>query len=1029
MPKALAGASMLGADAALWGIATVMSGGFAAAMAPFVNALVTPLLAGGVSMEAGAIAQALTQQRGMNITTRQPAQYRQIVYGTQRVGGVIVYQSTTGGKHDQFNMVIVLATHVIEAIENLYLDGRQVFWNSGTGNTTRNGYNFGGSAATGGGIDGDGTYIGPNGQHYNFGTLVYCEARFGDQAQDDVIGALTANDPAWATGAAGSPWLGGCAYVYLKVEYDAAMFPQFPEIRFTLHGKNDIYDPRTGLSGYSSNAALIVNDILSGPTWGLGDTTVNQAQLIAAANVCDETLACAPTTAYPAGSLTEARYAAAWHYDTSTPPGEAIKVFLQAMDGRLSRTGGEWFLWPAYYQGPTATLDENILLAPPEWLPYREPDKLINRVNGTYIAPNYPYNIAGDLYDANGWYDGSIQNNFPFAFQPTNFPQYAADYLHGYASDDYLNQDSGAVSSWSSTAAYAVGDVVLYGTGTSQIYRAIAASTNVAPFSAAVIWNPLTAYTTGAQVSCNGTLYTALAASTGAAPGTSPSDWQPAPWIPYSNQLPLELELKAVLSVSQAQRLAKIELLRNRWQGTGSLKMKIAGYALQAMDTFTQNFTPFGWTGKLLEVAGEPQWALEGGEVDNDGKVQSPPQLTVTVPVAETDTTVYEWSISEELTVYDVPTTVNQAPYIPAAPTAMSCTSGASTAVQGADGVVIPRVLVEWTDPLDVYVTQIQVQYRLNGTTQWIQSQNVAVGLGQAYVTGVVSGLAYDFQIRSLRANGATSAWTQQLNYTVSLSLSVSSTSGQPVAPAGTLVAQALSGGGAQILVAAFSWTPAGTTLYFTPSPSTITGLAQGQTYYVYFVDPSFAGGTIVPIATQNVADFQNKIGYLLIGTIMTPTYTPLYRPTSFSDVGGQTSLSPAYAYDGNILTSALVSGNWSYFFSTMETYLGDCIWSGFPAIALAAAANLNVTLQPLGPGGSSGTTGTITVIAHVGGTSTTLGTFTGAAATQTLQLSLPSGTNLGTVSLEVQAQSTNASPPANGTGNEAVYVYEIWVQ
>jgi hypothetical protein len=112
-----------------------------------------------------------------------------------------------------------------------------------------------------------------------------------------------------------------------------------------------------------------------------------------------------------------------------------------------------------------------------------------------------------------------------------------------------------------------------------------------------------------------------------------------------------------------------------------------------------------------------------------------------------------------------------------------------------------------------------------------------------------------------------------------------------------------------------------------------------------------------------------------------------------------------------------------------METYLGDCIWSGFPAIALAAAANLNVTLQPLGPGGSSGTTGAITVIAHVGGTSTTLGTFTGAAATQTLQLSLPSGTNLGTVSLEVQAQSTNASPPANGTGNEAVYVYEIWVQ
>jgi hypothetical protein len=1026
MSKAIAGAAMLGGAIGLSALAAFVDPALIAS--PFYDKAILALAMGGISMEAGAIAQALTQQRGMNITTRQPAQPRQIVYGCQRVGGVMVYESTTGGKNDQYNMCIVIATHQIQAIEALYLDGRKVYWNSGTGNTTRNGYNFGGSAATSGGIDGSGTYIGPNGQHYNFGTLVYCEARFGDQAEGDVIGGFTANDPNWAASASGSPWLGGCAYVYLKIEYDAAMFPQFPEIRFTIHGKEDILDPRTGLTGYTENPALIVNDILTGAAWGLGDSTVNRAQLIAAANVCDETLSCAPTVADPAGSLTEARYAASWHYDTSTPPGEAIKVFLEAMGGRLTRTGGEWFIWPAYWQGPTAAWDENVLLEPPKWNPYRKPDELINRVNGTYIAPNYPYNIAGDLYDANGWYNGSIQNNFPFAFQPTNFPQYAADTLHGYAGDQYLNEDSGATSVWSSATSYIAGAVVLAGTSNEQIFLAVEASTNVAPFSSAVTWNALIAYTTGAQVTYNGTLYTALASTTGNRPDISPTEWQVSPWIPYGNQLPLELELKAVLSVSQAQRLAKLKLMRNRQQGMGALKMKVAAYTMEAIDVFTMSFAQFGWSEYLLEVAGEPQFALEEGEVDEEGRIVSAPHFTVTVPVADTSSTVYEWSITEELTVYDVPSVLTGASSTPLAPTSMTLTSGASTAVIGADGQITPRVLVEWTDPPDGFVTDIQIQFRTAGSGSWQNGGSIPVGLGQGYVTGVVAGQAYDFQIRSVRANGAVSPWVQDLDYTVSLVLSVSATSGQIVAPPGTLVAQALSGGTAQILVANFSWTPAGTTLNFTPSPSTLTGLAQGQLYYVYFIDPTYAGGNITPIATQNAGDFLNKVGYLLIGSIVTPTYTPLYRPSGSSDVGAQSTYAPASAYDGNISTAALVSGNWSNFFS-FETFLGDCIWSGFPAIALGAAANLNVTLQPLGTGGSSGTTGTITVIAHVGGTSSTLGTFTAAAATQTLQLSLASGTNLGTVSLEVQATSTNASPPANGSGNVAAYVYEVWVQ
>jgi hypothetical protein len=250
MSKAIAGIAELGAAAALQfipGAGTVLS-----AMMLAKSAIVGSLVIAGIGSEAGAIADALSQNRGQGITTRQPAAYRGIVYGTRQVPGVMVYQSTTGSSYDQYNMVIVLAGHPCYAIQNLYLDGRKVFWNVGSdGNTTQNGFNFGGSANST-------QYIGPDGQHYNFGGLVYCKAEYGTQALGDVIGELTANDPNWATNSNGSPSLVGCTYVYLKIEYDTSMFPQFPEIRFTVSGNCNVYDPRTETYGFTENWALCV---------------------------------------------------------------------------------------------------------------------------------------------------------------------------------------------------------------------------------------------------------------------------------------------------------------------------------------------------------------------------------------------------------------------------------------------------------------------------------------------------------------------------------------------------------------------------------------------------------------------------------------------------------------------------------------------------------------------------------------------------------------------------------------------------
>ena len=147
----------------------------------------------GISNEAGAIASALGQHTGMGVTSHTPAAFRQIIRGEQRIGGQILYNSTTGSSKRQYNLVIALATHEIDSIVNLYLDGRRVIWQNGSnGNITRNGVNFGGTADPG-------QFIGPNGQKYTFGSEVFCKPYFGDQtALTGFCTDLQANDPTWS---------------------------------------------------------------------------------------------------------------------------------------------------------------------------------------------------------------------------------------------------------------------------------------------------------------------------------------------------------------------------------------------------------------------------------------------------------------------------------------------------------------------------------------------------------------------------------------------------------------------------------------------------------------------------------------------------------------------------------------------------------------------------------------------------------------------------------------------------------------
>lgn len=747
------------------GIALAAVGFFLPPVGILTASILTDLMVAGAGMAvtgaSSLIASALTSNRGMNITTRMAAGFRQIVYGTQRIGGTTIYQSTTGaggsGGTYVYNFAIVLATHEIDCVQNVYLDGRQVFWRSdgyasnvgagkvshpptttvtlaggavssitasggsgfanvaparyrvriygggGSGaaayatggpgawvvNVTAGGsgytsaptaevqgaYTFGGHSRSDDPDPASGGYhlgygIGPGGQHYNFDGKVYAEVRFGDQLPGDVIQELATNDYLWLSvpsGSTATPYVGGCAYMYLNVGRDAAMFPTYPEVRITINGKNRIYDPRTGQTTFTANWALCVADVLTDAQFGVGDPNVNQAQWIAAANVCDESV----TTSQGA----EARYTLNLHYDTSTSPGDALGMMMPCAAGRLSYIAGEWFIWPAYWQSSSFSFDESALIEAPTWNPYRSFRELINRVTGTYTAPNFPYSTAGNLYDHNGWYYGTKDNIWAFAFQPTNFPQYAADPLHGFSTDVFLTEDGGV-------------------------------------------------------------------------------------------QLPQEITLRGVLSIVQAQRVAKIILMRNRQQGSGTFHMGLGAWAMQETDVMQFTFNQMSWAAKYFEIArvdfiAEPAGG-EGGAVS----------LTAGVSVVETAPEVYEWSPGEELTPYDIAANPGAIDANPLPPTDVNLEDDTSTALVLANGSSIPRLLISWVPPDDVYVNiggHIQVQYQdalgmlLAGA--WIDAGLFGGDSTYCYIDGINSVTTLNARVRAIRGNGAMSDWAYYSNY------------------------------------------------------------------------------------------------------------------------------------------------------------------------------------------------------------------------------------------------------------------------
>ncbi len=234
------------------------------------------------------------------------------------------------------------------------------------------------------------------------------------------LGRSTQNANAMLIAETDGQWVNTCraqgrAMLYSVLRYDSTVYRSgLPNISAVVRGRR-VYDPRTGATGWSANAALCVADYITSD-FGLraGWDEIDLPALIAAANICDEEVSLA-------GGGTEPRYSCNGTFDLDEAPGRILERLLSSMAGTAIYTGGKWVIVAGAWVSPTVTLTENDLRGPVQVRANRAARDLFNGVRAVYVRPlaGYQPTDAPPLIDAQAINeDGGVEvyQDFQFDF-------------------------------------------------------------------------------------------------------------------------------------------------------------------------------------------------------------------------------------------------------------------------------------------------------------------------------------------------------------------------------------------------------------------------------------------------------------------------------------------------------------------------------------------------------------------------------------------------------------------------------------
>ncbi|WP_367863116.1 DUF1983 domain-containing protein [Pseudomonas guariconensis] len=269
-------------------------------------------------------------------SSKAPARF---ILGRVSTGGVLVWaQEQTGnqGNGEWVHLVYVLSEGAVDGLEKIYLGEEEI-----------------------------GTY----GEYASYELIVN---------PTQVNAFLKANCRDWKDSQIGR----GLSFVRLSLKHNAEKFPSgIPNVRFVVRGRRDLYDPRTGMTGYSENTALHLLWFLRARCKVPDDEIVFES-FASAANVCDEAVGNADGT-------TGVRYRTGCVIGADEQRTSVLQKLEESCAGQLIRVGGKWMLQAGAYYGPyDFEITEDMVIGTVSGSTEVGNDAAINIVTGTFIDPS-----------------------------------------------------------------------------------------------------------------------------------------------------------------------------------------------------------------------------------------------------------------------------------------------------------------------------------------------------------------------------------------------------------------------------------------------------------------------------------------------------------------------------------------------------------------------------------------------------------------------------------------------------------------
>jgi len=257
---------------------------------------------------------------------------QEIVYGEIRKGGVVTFVESTGATNKYLHQIICLAGHEVNQIGDVYINDEveaigtdhyvsSAKWKDGSGNSKVYIRKF----------------LGADNQNV-YSTL----SGITDGPAFEVDGSAPSNNE--HTNFKGE----GIACLYIRLEYDQNVFAEgIPLFTAKVQGKK-VYDPRSGSTAYSANAALCIRDYLVSD-YGVDNTgDTNDTVFSAAANSCDETVSLS------AGG-TEKRYEMNGVISLDRSPSDILGDMMTCAAATLFWGQGKWQLKVGEYTSSVKT--------------------------------------------------------------------------------------------------------------------------------------------------------------------------------------------------------------------------------------------------------------------------------------------------------------------------------------------------------------------------------------------------------------------------------------------------------------------------------------------------------------------------------------------------------------------------------------------------------------------------------------------------------------------------------------------------